>query len=89
MRNFQVSEHLKTIIKKLSKKDAPLHEQLLRKMEEIINASEISHYKNLRYHMKDSKRVHVGHFVLVFRHDPSKNEIIFDDFEHHDHVYNR
>ena len=37
--------------------------------------------------MKDSKRVHVGHFVLVFQYDAFKDEINLDDFDHHDKIY--
>lgn len=35
--------------------------------------------------MKESKRVHLGHFVLVFKVVGDK--IYFDDFDHHDNVY--
>ncbi len=35
--------------------------------------------------MKNSKRVHIGHFVLVFRYVGSK--VYFDDFDHHDNIY--
>ena len=38
----------------------------LKKINEIINCEDVEHYKNLTYNMKDSKRVHVGHSVLVF-----------------------
>jgi len=37
--------------------------------------------------MKNSKRVHIGHFVLIFRFDKTNNIIFFDDFDHHDKVY--
>ena len=55
--------------------------------EEIINSVNVEHYKNLRHDMKDKKRVHVGHFVLVFRFMKSENKIILDDFDHHDTIY--
>jgi len=87
MYNFQISNTLKDIMGKLSKKDKPLYEQLLKKISEIVNSYDVEHYKNLRYNMKDSKRAHIGHFVLIFRLDKAKNEIFFDDFEHHDKVY--
>lgn len=89
MHNWEISEHLQNILKKLSKKDRSLHEQVLGKMNEIINAYDLEHYKNLRYDMKDSKRVHVGHFVLVFQFDKKTNTILFDDFDHHDNIYKR
>lgn len=61
----------------------------MNKIEEIINSGDVEHYKNLRYNMKDSKRVHIGHFVLVFQFDFQTNTINFDDFDHHDVVYNK
>lgn len=87
MHNFKVSEKLNGIIEKFSKKDKRLYEQLMKKIEEIINCEDISHYKNLRYGLKDSKRVHVGHFVLIFQYDKSNDFIYFDDFDHHDNIY--
>lgn len=87
MYNFEVSENLHKILEKLSKKDKSLHQQIIKKINEIVNSSDIEHYKNLRYDMKDSKRSHIGHFVLVFKYEKSKNLILFDDFDHHDNIY--
>ncbi len=89
MYNHEISEKLKEIMQKLSKKDKPLYEQLLKKIEEVINSYDIEHYKNLRYNMKDSKRVHIGHFVLIFQFNKQTNQIKFDDFDHHDNIYKR
>jgi len=87
MYNHKISEKLQGIMLKLSKKDKSLYEQLLKKIEEVINSYDIEHYKNLRYNMKESKRVQIGHFVLVFQFDKQNNEIKFDDFDHHDNIY--
>ena len=87
MYNFDISEQLREIMRKLSKKDKTLYEQLFKKIDEIVNAYDVEHYKNLRYNMKDSKRVHIGSFVLVFQFDKSTNKIYFDDFDHHDKIY--
>ena len=87
MYNHEVIPYLKNILNKLSKKDKNLYEQVLKKIEEIINCFDIEHYKNLRYDMKESKRVHVGHFVLVFQFIKPENKIKFLDFDHHDKIY--
>jgi len=87
MHNWKTNEHLKDIMKKLSKKDKSLYEQLLKKINEIINCYDVEHYKSLRYNMKDSKRVHIGHFILVFQYDKSTDTINLDDFDHHDNIY--
>ena len=89
MYKWRTSEHLQGVMKKLSKKDKSLYDQLLKKIEEIIKCQDIEHYKNLRYNMKDSKRVHIGHFVLVFQYDKVIDTINFDDFDHHDNIYSK
>jgi len=89
MRNSKASEHLQKVMRKLSKKDKSLYEQLLKKIDEIINCYDVGHYKNLRYNMRDSKSVHIGHFVLVFQYNKSTDTINFDDFDHHDIIYKK
>ncbi len=89
MYNYKISEKLQGIMLRLSKKDKPLYEQLLKKIDEVLNSYNVEHYKNLRYNMKDSKRVHIGHFVLVFQFNKQNNEIKFDDLDHHDNIYKR
>ena len=87
MHNSKLSEHLQEVMRKLSKKDKSLYEQLIKKIDEIKRCYDVEHYKNLRYNMKDSKRAHIGHFVLVFQYDKSTDTINFDDFDHHDKIY--
>ncbi len=87
MHKFKISEKLEKILVKILKKDKILYEQIMKKINEIINSNDMEHYKNLKYNMKDSKRVHIGHFALVFRFDRTNNVIFFDDFDHHDKIY--
>ncbi|MBI5797714.1 type II toxin-antitoxin system RelE/ParE family toxin [Candidatus Woesearchaeota archaeon] len=87
MYTFKLSEHLQEIMKRLSQKDKSLYERLLVKIQEIITSDSVEHYKNLRHNLKDSKRVHIGHFVLIFQYRQKENTIIFDDFDHHDKIY--
>ena len=89
MRIYYVNEQLQDKLKKIAKKDKTLHEQILNKMNEIGDSYDIEHYKNLKYNLKDSKRVHIGSFVLIFQYDKNRNIIYFDDFDHHDEVYRR
>lgn len=46
MHKFEVSENLQEILKKLSGKDKSLYEQILKKMNEVINSLNIEHQKN-------------------------------------------
>ena len=87
MYNFDVSENLEKILNKLSKKDKDMHNQILKKIDEVIHSEDVEHYKNLRYNMNDSKRVHIGPFVLIFQYKKEENRILFDDFDHHDNIY--
>lgn len=84
---YKTSKEFDRILLKLEKKDKQLYKNLLAKMEEIVNTSDIEHYKNLRYNLKEFKRAHVGHFVIVFNFDKQNNIILFSDFDHHDSIY--
>ena len=59
----------------------------MEKIDEVVNSYDVEHYKNLRHNMKDSKRVHIGHFVLVFSYDKRKDFLSFLDYDHHDSIY--
>ena len=89
MREFEIKPELERILKKLFKKDKSLYEQIMKKIEEVIESYDIEHYKNLRYNMKDSKRVHIGHFVLIFSYDKKSDFLSFEYFDHHDNIYKR
>ncbi len=90
MFDFDLSDELKFKIKKLLKKDKKKVEIIDRKIKEIISHDKttIQHYKNLRYELKDFKRVHIdSSFVLIFKVNIEKNFILFADFDHHDSIY--
>ncbi|MBU2522932.1 MAG: type II toxin-antitoxin system RelE/ParE family toxin [Nanoarchaeota archaeon] len=87
MYSYEIQPSLQKILNKLFKKDRALYEQVLKKIEEVMTSSDIGHYKNLRFDMKDKKRVHIGHFVLVFKFIQQENKIVFIDFDHHDNIY--
>ena len=87
MHDFRIEKRLEKVLNKLSKKNTELYNQIKSKINEIINSENVEHYKNLRHDLKDYKRVHAGHFVLVFKFDKGKNLISFEDFDHHDKIY--
>jgi mRNA-degrading endonuclease RelE of RelBE toxin-antitoxin system len=90
MFDFDFSDELRVKIKKLAKKDRKKAQIINKKVREIISCDEksIHHYKNLRYNLRDQKRVHIDkHFVLTFKVYFEKNFILFLDFDHHDNVY--
>lgn len=90
MFDFDLTEELKFVLQKLAHRDKKRVEIVNKKIKEIIScdANTISHYKNLRYELKELKRVHIdGNFVLTFKVDIGKNFILFVELEHHDNVY--
>jgi YafQ family addiction module toxin component len=90
MFNFDLSDEPKLKIRKLVKKDKRRVEIINKKINEIINndAVSINRYKNLRYDMKEFKRVHIdNNFVLTFNVDVKNNFILFVDVDHHDNIY--
>ncbi len=89
--SFDVSEKLKNKMLLLTSKDKSLALKLDKKIKEVIsrNAETIDFYKNLRVPMQDYKRVQVGHFVLIFKVFKKDNFILFDEFDHHDNIYNK
>ena len=74
------------ILKKLGRKNPPLKERILKKVDEI---RENPHrFKNLRAPLQDKKRVHIsGSLVLVFTVDESRRTIVLTDINHHDIIY--
>ena len=88
-RQYKTSKSFDRVLVKLEKKDKQLYENLFNKMNEVLSSPDIEHYKNLRYDMKEFKRVQVGHFVLVFKYDKQNDMIYFADFDHHDKIYNK
>jgi len=89
MHKYFLSDKLHKFLNKISKKDKIFYDKILNKIDEIVSSENINHYKNLKYNLKDSKRVHIGHFVLIFQYDKKSNAIFFDDIQHHDLVYKR
>jgi YafQ family addiction module toxin component len=89
MRSYEILPSLVKSLRKLSKKNKALYEQAMKKIGEVACTPDVEHYKNLRHDMKDSKRVHAGHFVLVFEYRKAEDRIVFKDFDHHDKVYKK
>ena len=89
MLSYEILPNLQKILNKLSKKDDLAYRQVLKKIEEVVSSPDVEHYKNLRYDMKDKKRIHVGHFVLVFKFVKEESRVEFLDFDHHDKIYKR
>ncbi|MBU0907903.1 MAG: addiction module toxin RelE [Nanoarchaeota archaeon] len=90
MFEFDLTDELKVKIAKLVKKDKKKVEIINKKIKEVVSSDEtkIQHYKNLRYDLKEFKRIHIDkHFVLTFKVDLARKFVLFVDFDHHDRIY--
>jgi len=90
--SFDLSDHLRKTLEKLSNKDPQRSMIIYKKIREIIESDgkSIDHYKNLRHDLSDYKRVHIDKsFVLIFRVFRKENHILFERFDHHDRIYKR
>ena len=84
----QYSEEITWKLSKLKKRD-PNHYNIVRKkMDQILSNPEHGH-KFLHHDMKGINRVHIGHFVLAFRIDHPNKMVFFDDYDHHDNIYQK
>jgi len=89
---YDTSDELEEILRKLFKKDREMYEAILSKMDEVASrdATTVEFYKNMRYNLKEYKRVHImKSFVLMFKVFKKQQFILFDKFDHHNKVYKR
>ena len=87
---FDISDELKVVLAKLSKKVPVRAAIIYKKIEQIISCNEktIDKFKNLRHALSEYKRAHIDKsFVLLFKVTQSKNHILFDRLGHHDDIY--
>ncbi|MFZ1127805.1 type II toxin-antitoxin system RelE family toxin [Methanoregula sp.] len=72
-------------LKKLAKKDPVRFEQVAKKLRELADNPEMG--KPLKNPLKGSRRLHIGHYVLIYTIDLKKQVIVLTDYAHHDEVY--
>ena len=85
--NYEIKPSLKIILKKLFKKDKTTYERVMKKIDEISKSRDIEHYKNLKKPLQHLKRVQIGEKVLVFKFEKKNKLISFENFKHHDKIY--
>ena len=89
MHPSEIKPSLQKKLAKLAKRDKILYEAIIKKILGVKQTQDVVRYKNLRYDMKSSKRIHLGSFVLVFSYQESNDLISFEDFDHHDNIYKK
>ena len=77
---------LQRILNKLFKKNKIMYEQVMKKINEILQNP--YHYKPLKYDLAGERRVHImKSFVLKYEIMEKEKIIRFLDFDHHDKIY--
>jgi|TARA_B100001971_G_C18159041_1_gene520331 YafQ family addiction module toxin component len=86
MYSFDIKEQLDKKFQKLSKKNPTQLKIIHNKIQEVIQNPQ--HFKNLRKPFQRYKRVHIDKsFVLIFSVDEENKKVIFEEFDHHDRIY--
>lgn len=81
------TSNFEKILHKLKRKNVFLFVILKKKILQVVENPH--HYKKLKGELHGFSRVHIdSHFVLLFRIIEEKNVVVFEDFDHHDLVYN-
>ncbi len=83
--SFEIKPELARKLKKLQKKNALLFSRVKKKIFEIVENP--THYKPLKYGMKNIRRVHFDPYVLTFTVNEEEQLVEFLDFAHHDEIY--
>lgn len=86
LRDFDLEASFSKKISKLKGKELF---NLLKKISEILQSDDLTHYKNLRKPLQKYKRVHVNSCYVVLFYDTILKKVIFVDYEHHDKVYKK
>lgn len=82
---YEIKPELEKSLRKLAGKDKRHYDAVVKKILQIADNPVIG--KPLRNVLKGKRRVHIGHFVLLYEVDEKEKRISFLDFEHHDAAY--
>ncbi len=71
----------------LTKKLGRLKKRIRLPMMQWIQDNPLKIYKLLHHSMKGISRIHIGHLVLIFWIDHKQKTVSFEDYDHHDRIY--
>jgi YafQ family addiction module toxin component len=85
MYNLEARENVDRIFRKLSKKDKVSFNYINKKIKEIQENPH--HFKPLRKPLQNFRRVHIGHYVLIYSIDEKRKTVIIEKYQHHKEAY--
>ena len=80
-----LEEKVEKILLKMKKKDMQTYLRVIKSILKVAKNPEIG--KPLKNVLKGYRRIHVGHFVLIYRVERKEKKIIVLKFSHHDDAY--
>lgn len=72
-------------LQKIFKKDKKLYEKVKKKIADLEQNPDMG--KPLRNILKNKRRIHIGHHVLIYSINDEERVIELIEFEHHDKAY--
>jgi len=85
MYEYEIKDRLSKKLRKIAKKDPVIYEVIMKKILQVADNPYIG--KPLHGQLKGKRRVHIGHFVLIYGIDEKERRVIFLDFTHHYEAY--
>jgi mRNA-degrading endonuclease RelE of RelBE toxin-antitoxin system len=79
MYNFEIKPKLEKKLFKIRRSDKKTFDRIRNKINEIT----------LKVPMQNTRRVHIGSYVLTFGINEKENLAEFPDYDHHDQVYGK
>lgn len=80
-----VNPDVEATFRKVKTKDAARFEQVVKKLQEIGEKPEIG--KPLHRPLQGRWRVHIGHYILIYKFEKKTGLITLEKFAHHDEAY--
>lgn len=78
------------VIEKFHKMEKKEKKQLEIINKKVLEIRENPHrFKPLGNIMKGFRRVHFGHYVLIFSLDEKSKKVVLEDYDHHDNIYRK
>ena len=85
MYNLEIRETVDKIFRKLFKKDKVSFDYITKKVQEI--REDPYHFKSLKKPLQNYRRVHIGHYILVYSINEKTKTVIIEKYKHHDEAY--
>ena len=85
MYEYEIKGKLDKKLRKMAKRERILYRATVKKIEQIAENPYLG--KPLRGLLTGKRRIHIGHFVLIYEVDEKGHKVAFLDFAHHDEAY--